>query len=261
MSDTPQIRFDDGAAYESFMGEWSRVAGDRFLDWLRPADGLDWLDVGCGNAAFTERLDARVAPRRLTGIDPSPEQIAYAAERLPAARFVVGDAQALPWEAGAFDATVMALVIFFVPDPARGVAEMARVTRPGGLVCTYAWDLHGGGFPYAALGRALADIGHPLLSPPSADASRPERLEALWRDAGVGELESTTLAIERTFDSLEDWWEIARTGPRVAPVVDRLGAGEHRRLLDDLRARLPADPDGRITVPARAHAIRGRMAT
>jgi ubiquinone/menaquinone biosynthesis C-methylase UbiE len=133
MMNSPQIRFDDGAAYEEFMGKWSRLAGDAFLRWLDPARGWRWVDVGCGNGAFTQELVDRCAPLGVTGIDPSAEQVEYARQRLAGGnvKFDVGDAMALPYGNAAFDAAVMALVIFFVPDPAKSVAEMARVVRPG----------------------------------------------------------------------------------------------------------------------------------
>ncbi|HSC63009.1 MAG TPA: class I SAM-dependent methyltransferase, partial [Caldimonas sp.] len=108
MDNRPQIRFDDGAAYEEFMGKWSRIAGDAFLRWLDPAPGWRWLDVGCGNGAFTEMLVERFAPVAVNGIDPSADQIAYARQRPATAsvRFDVGDAMALPYADAAFDAAV-----------------------------------------------------------------------------------------------------------------------------------------------------------
>ena len=127
----PPIRFNDGAAYERMMGVWSRSAGDIFLDWLAPAPGLRWIDVGCGNGAFTELLVDRCAPAEVQGVDPAEGQLAFARKR-PAARlaqFTQGDAMALPFAERKFDAAVMALVIFFVPQPAKGVAEMVRVVR------------------------------------------------------------------------------------------------------------------------------------
>ena len=133
---TNQIRFDDGTAYERYMGEWSQLAGEAFLDWLAPKSALRWLDVGCGNGAFTELLVARCAPVSVQGIDPSEGQLAYARTR-PASRvaqFRQGDAMAQPFPDDTFDAAVMPLVIFFVPDPAKGVAEMARVVCSGGTV-------------------------------------------------------------------------------------------------------------------------------
>ena len=78
---TDQIRFDDGAAYERYMGVWSRIAGETFLDWLAPEPGLRWLDVGCGNGAFTELIVARCAPAAVDGIDPSEAQLAFARKR------------------------------------------------------------------------------------------------------------------------------------------------------------------------------------
>src|SRR3954467_2773093 len=131
-----QIRFDDGASYERMMGVWSRLVGDIFIDWLAPRAGLRWIDIGCGNGAFTELLVNRCAPAEVQGIDPSEGQLAFARTRPAArlARFQQGDAMALPFPDSGFDVAVMALVVFFVPDPAKGLAEMARVLRPGGTM-------------------------------------------------------------------------------------------------------------------------------
>ncbi len=121
MSEQGQIRFVDGAAYEKFMGVWSRKVGDQFLAWLSPGKGLDWIDIGCGNGAFTELIAERAAPASILGVDPSPEQLKFARERHRAgvARFETGDARALPAADKSMDAAVMALVLFFVPEPRR----------------------------------------------------------------------------------------------------------------------------------------------
>src|SRR3954468_16199653 len=137
------IRFADGAGYEPYMGAWSRLVGDTFLDWLAPEPGLRWLDVGCGNGAFTEMIVDRCAPASVDGVDPAEGQLAFARTR-PAARlakFHHGDAMSLPFPDHSFDVAVMPLVIFFVPDPAVGVAEMARVVSRGGVVAAYGWDM------------------------------------------------------------------------------------------------------------------------
>ena len=106
----------------------------------------------------------------------------------PAARgaeFLQGDAMALPFPHDRFDAAVMALVIFFVPDPAKGVAEMARVVRPGGAVATYAWDTLGGGFPWEPIQVEMRALGVTPPLPPSVGASRMGALRDLWACAGL----------------------------------------------------------------------------
>jgi ubiquinone/menaquinone biosynthesis C-methylase UbiE len=165
------IRFDDGAAYDRGMGVWSQIGGQVFLDWLAPSSGLRWIDIGCGSGAFTELLAQRCAPAEIQGIDPSEAQFAFARTR-PALRettFLRGDAMALPFEADRFDAAVMALVLFFVPDPAKGVAEMARVVCPGGTVSTYLWIAGEG--PPAPFTVELAAFGATVARAPSADAA------------------------------------------------------------------------------------------
>ena len=258
--DDQQIRFDDGAAYEDFMGKWSRLAGDTFLQWLAPADALDWMDVGCGNGAFTELLVDHCAPARVLGVDPSEGQLSFARQRLPgrAVQFELGDAMALPAADQSFDAAVMALVIFFVPDPRRGVAEMARVVRPGGSVSAYAWDILDRGFPFAAVQEEMAAIGMPPLLPPSVEASRIAALRALWTEAGLVDIETRQIHVQRSFADFETFWRIARTGPRVAPRVAAMSPQESATLKERVRARLPADADGRITYGASANAVKGR---
>lgn len=256
-----QITFDDGAAYEDYMGVWSRSVGETFLDWLEPVPGQRWLDVGCGNGAFTGLLADRCAPSGLHGIDPSPAQLEYARTRpaLRTAELRQGDAMALPFDDDAVDAAVMPLVIFFVPDPERGVAEMARVVGPGGLVCAYAWDMAGRGFPYAALLTELRAMGVEVPTPPSADASRLDILRALWTAAGLDSIETREITVQRTFASFDDYWATVRKGPSVGKPLKSLGPDAFTQLAGRLRALLPADASGAITVSARANAVRGRV--
>jgi SAM-dependent methyltransferase len=258
---THQIRFDDGAGYEQYMGRWSQLVGDAFLNWLAPASGLRWLDVGCGNGAFTEMLVERCAPATVDGVDPSEAQLAFARTR-PASRvaqFRQGDAMALPFPDDAFDAAVMPLVIFFVPDPPKGVSEMARVVRSGGIVTAYGWDLFDGGFPYAALQAEMRGMGVAVPMPPNPDASRLETLRDLWTRAGLEAIETRGITVQRTFADFDDYWTTIRMGPSVRPALAAMAPSDISGLEARMRGRLPVDAAGRITYSAWANAVKGRV--
>ena len=256
-----QIRFEDGTAYDRSMGQWSLVAGQMFLDWLAPEAGLRWLDVGCGSGAFTELVMRHCAPSENQGIDPSEAQLAFARSR-PGTRgavFQQGDAMALPFPDNRFDAAVMALVIFFVPDPAKGVAEMARVVRPGGTVAAYAWDMDSGGFPFHPIQAELRALGFLPPVPPSVDASRLEVLRALWNGAGLKAIETTEIVPRRTFADFEDFWGSSTVTGSIRPTLASMAPGDVEQLKVRVRARLAVDDQGRITHEARANAIKGRV--
>lgn len=256
---TDQIRFNDGATYERYMGKWSQLVGETFLDWLAPESGGRWLDVGCGNGAFTEMLIERCDPALVHGIDPSEEQLAYARARpaLAVAQFRGGDAMALPYPDDTFDTAVMPLVIFFVPDPAKGVAEMRRVVRPGGVVTAYAWDMMGGGFPYEALLAEIRGLGIAVPAPPSPDASRLDVMWNLWVDAGLEAIETKEIDVRRTFADFEDFWATALGAPSVGPILAMMAIEDLALLKTQVRTRLPAGAAGQITCSARANAVKG----
>ncbi len=257
----PSIRFNDGAAYERMMGVWSRLAGETFLDWLAPEPDLTWVDVGCGNGAFTELIVQRLAPRAVDGVDPSDGQLDYARKR-PATAMAVyhqGDAMALPFGDDSFDAAVMALVIFFVPVPSRGVAEMTRVVKPGGLVAAYAWDMDGGGFPLQPVMRELRAMGFVPQPPPNPDASRMENLIALWQGAGLVDVATRRIDVTRRFDSFDDFWVASTSGSTVKPAVAAMPPDVLAELQQRVRAHLSELPGGGVSYDAFANAVKGRV--
>jgi ubiquinone/menaquinone biosynthesis C-methylase UbiE len=258
-----QFRFDDGAGYERMMGVWSRLAGETFLDWLMPRSGLRWIDIGCGTGAFTELLVERCAPAEVQGIDPSEAQLVFARTRPAsrAAQFRQGNAMALPFPDDRFDAAVMALVIFFVPDPPKSVAEMARVVGPGGIVATYAWDMLGGGFPAEPIFAEMRTMGVTPPLAPSVGASRIDTMRELWTGAGLDAVETREITVQRSFADFEEFWTINRMSPNTGPIIAAMAPGDAERLKAGVRARLPADGAGYITCAGRANAVKGRVPT
>jgi len=179
-----------GDAYEAYVGRWSRLVADEFLEWITVPAGGGWLDVGCGTGELTRVILDRCQPAGVTGVDPSRAFLALALERTSdrRAEFREGDAQALPFEGSRFDACVSGLVLNFVPEPERGVSEMARVARGGGTVAAYVWDYAG----KMEMIRCFFDAAV-TLDPAAADVDEgsrfpicsPEGLAALFTSAGA----------------------------------------------------------------------------
>jgi SAM-dependent methyltransferase len=222
---------------------------------------LNWLDVGCGTGSFAGLIAERCAPIEVQGVDPSEAQLAIARRRgAPNTAFLRGDAMALPFAEHRFDAAVMALVIFFVPDPARGVGEMARVVRPGGRVAAYAWDVLGGGFPFDPVWQEIRAAGQTPLLPPNPDVGGLEALRDVWTAAGLQAVEAREIVVERTFPTFEDYWATSTIGDGVRRSLEAMSVEQRDKLKARVRARMPADPTGRVTWRARASAVKGRVA-
>jgi SAM-dependent methyltransferase len=261
MTEAPNL-FADGKAYERLMGRWSKLAGEKFLDWLDAPKNLKWLDVGCGNGAFTEVLIARCSPAAVIGVDPSEGQLAYARGRpgTTRAEFRVADAQALPFADNSFDAATMALVIVFIPDPVKAARELVRVVRPGGVVATYMWEFPDG-FPLAPLAATMKDLG--LTSPerPNVQASGRDAMRATWKEGGLTAIETEVIRIRVSFSSFDDFWD-SNTVP-VGPsgkALSELSPSSREQLKTRLRERLPIAADGSIAYEAFANAVKGVVA-
>ncbi len=252
-----------GEAYEPYVGRWSRMVAREFVPWLGVPPRRSWLDVGCGTGALTETVLALGSPDSVCGVDPSEGYVAFVAAHLrdPRTSFRTGDATALPFADGEFDATVSGLVLNFVPGPARAVAEMARVTRLGGVVGAYVWD-------YAEameLMRYFWDAAVEL-DPSAAELDEgarfpicsPPRLAALFAEGGLNDVEVRAIDVPTPFRDFDDYWSPFLGGQGPAPRY-AISLDESRRaaLRDRIRAALPIELDGSIRLVARAWAVRG----
>lgn len=253
-----------GKLYEPYVGRWSRLVAKDFLAWLEVPPQGAWLDVGCGTGALTESILQQAQPRSVTGMDPSAGFVAHARAHItdPRAVFEVADAQSLPAEAARFDVAVAGLVLNFVPDPSRAVAEMARVVRPGGIVAAYLWDYAG----KMELMRCFWDAAV-ALDPGAVDLDEgrrfplcaPAPLAALFAQSGLARIEVRSLDVPTRFREFDDYWTPFLGGQGPAPGY-AMSLSEARRaaLRDRIRSKLPVCGDGSIELVARAWAVRGQ---
>jgi len=252
-----------GDAYEPYVGRWSRLVARQFVTWLGVPENKEWLDVGSGTGALCEVILAIASPRHVTGVDPSDGFVSFARHKVTDGRttFQVGDAQKLLLADGSFDATVSGLVINFIPDQEKAVNEMKRVTRPRGVIGAYVWDYAGEmqlmrHFWNAAV--ALDPNAAPLDEGRRFPVCSPEPLAALFRKAGLAEVNTRSIDVPTIFRNFDDYWTPFLGGQAPAPgYCMSLSEDGRVALRDHIRANLPIKSDGSIHLIARAWAVRG----
>jgi SAM-dependent methyltransferase len=250
------MTFDVGAAaYDSFMGRYSVLLAPQLADLAGVAGGQRALDVGCGTGMLTGELVGRLGAQSVAAVDPSPPFVAAARERFPEIEVRQGNAEALPFSDGAFDAALAQLVVHFMSDPVAGLAEMARVTRPDGVVAACVWDHAGGHGPLGVFWTAARDLDPHVEDESLLAGTRQGHLTELLTAAGLRRIEETALSVAVEHPSFEEWWEpfTLGVGPAGAYVV---GLSEEGRaaLRERCRRALPEAP---FVLVARAWAARG----
>ena len=252
-------RFSDGTAYEQFMGRWTRAIGTIFLDWLAPPTDARWLDIGCGTGVFTDLIVSTCSPATVVAIDPSEPQIEIARKKAIAQRvdFRVADSQKLPFSDNTFDIVVSALVINFISDRSQALAEMCRVCRPHGVIAGYVWDLAAQRDPVSLIRDGLHQVGVKNPPHPGTEHSGLDALTSLLARAKLTEIGSRTIDVTMSFADFNEFWQSQMPSyTQRGKMIAALSETDREKLVDSVRARLPAGPDGRITYSARANAIK-----
>lgn len=251
------MSFQVGAdAYDRFMGRYAAPLAPRFADFARVEAGQRLLDVGCGPGALTAELVARVGAPSVTAVDPSPPFVAAVQERYPLVGVRQCAAEELPFADDTFDATLAQLVVHFMADPVAGLAEMRRVTRPGGVVAACVWDHEGGTGPLSAFWDAARDLAPDVEGESRLAGSAAGDLARLLEAAGCHDVEETALTVEVEHPTFEEWWEPFELGVGPAGAyVAGLDATARTQLRERCSMRLATEP---FTVRAGAWAARGR---
>lgn len=255
----------EGAAYEAYVGRWSRPVAREVVRWLGMPPGGRWLDVGCGAGALVGAVLEAGEPERVLGIDRSATFVRHARSRLTDGRatFQAGDATRLPVATGTFDAAVSGLVLNFVADPAGMAAEMARACRPHGVVALYVWDYAEG----MELIRRFWDAAV-AVDPRASELDEARRfpicapgpLRRLLEEAGLSAVEVRAVDVPTRFRDFDDLWSPFLGGQGPAPAyLGSLGPRAQADVRERLRTSLPGATGGSIDLRARAWAVRGSV--
>jgi SAM-dependent methyltransferase len=265
MTEAEAKMFAASAGYESFMGRWSRLLAPHFISFAGVKNGQSVLDVGTGTGSVASTVEASMPASEIVGIDPSAGFITYAQKNAKSARarFEVGDAQALKFKDTSFDHTLALLVMNFIPDHNKAIAEMRRVTRAQGIVSACVWD-YDAGMQMLRFFWDEAIALDPAIEPKDErhmKLSRQGQLGDLWRKAGLVNVQEKPLSIEQNYSSFDDYWGsfVTGAGPGGAYVVS-LSEDRRKQLEARMRSRLLGDrKDGPFTLTARAWCVRGEV--
>lgn len=230
-------------AYDAYMGRWSTPLAPAFADLAGVAPGDRVLDVGCGPGALTRHLRGLLGPGAVVAVDPAEAFVAAVRDRAPDVDVRQAAAEALPFPDGVFDAALAQLVVHFMPDPAAGVREMARVTRPGGRVAACVWDHAEGSGPLATFWRAVRGADPTADDESGRPGTRPGQLTGILEAAGLRDVVEDRLTVEVAFADLDDWWRpfTLGVGPGGAYVA-RLDERARAELRQACARLLPAGP-------------------
>lgn len=249
------MAFDSADAYDRFMGRFSGPLAPKFIEMARVQPGARVLDVGCGPGMLTTELVARLGPDAVSAVDPSGPFVEAARERLPGVDIRLGSAEALPYDDGAFDAALAQLVVHFMAEPVGGLREMARVTRPGGVVAACVWDHASGGGPLSHFWSAVRTFDPRAADESALPGTRAGSLRELFEQAGLSDVEDTRLEVAAAFETFEEWWEPYTLG--VGPPGDYVASLEPDEVSQLSEACRRALPDAPFQLAASAWAVRG----
>lgn len=257
-------RWNSGSAYVAYVGRWSRIAARELIAWLGVPSGRRWLDVGCGTGTLTEAILMMADPSEVRGIDLSEAFVEYAREHVRDKRvsFDVGSAESLPVGDGEYDAIVSGLMLNFVPDQTKAAREMRRVAAEGGVIGVYVWDYADQMQMMRVFWDAVVELNEGAQK--FDEGSRfpicaPEPLAALFREAGLRDVETRAIDVPTHFRDFDDYWQPFLGGTGTAPsYVQGLSEADRERLRDRIQEMLPIQEDGSIEMIARAWAVKGR---
>ena len=250
------FQFTGADAYRSFMGRYAEPLAVLFADHAGAGDQPRALDVGSGPGALTAELAGRLGAGAVCAAEPSPTFAAAVRRRLPAVAVIQAAAEHLPFAGGVFDLVTAQLVVHFMADPAGGLREMRRVTRPGGTVAACVWDYGGGRGPASTLWQAAVELDRLARDESDLPGVREDHLRALFDEAGLGKIRAGRLTVAVDYPSFEQWWRPLTLGVGPAGTyVASLNADQRAVLRERCRALLPVGP---IEIQASAWTVAGR---
>jgi SAM-dependent methyltransferase len=260
----PDDRWEGAAAYDRFMGRWSRQLALKLVAWLNIKPEANWLEIGCGTGSFTRAILENARPRSVTACDTAKDFVTYCAENLSACsdlRVVATPDGVLPARKGGYDAVVSSLVLNFLPEPIQALRQMREACAMEGWVAACVWD-YSDGMEFLRLfwdaAVALDPDAAKLHEGCRFPICNPDALRRAFTAADLDAIAVDSLTIPTVFASFEEYWSSFLDSPGPAPsYVSSLSQEARQRLADRLRSEVGSAADGSIGLQARAWTVKG----
>ena len=258
-------KWNDANLYESYVGRWSRLVAPKFISWVNQNDDLTWLDVGCGTGALTSTILKLKNPEKIIGIDPSESHIQFANEYFKKderTSFVISDATNLPLQNNSIDVIVSGLVLNFIGDIKKAIAEFKRVCR-NGMVCGYVWDYSDKMEMMRYFWDAAISLSEDAREKDEAfrfPVCNANKLRQLFQSEGLSDIETSIIDVPTVFNDFDDFWKPFLSGQAPAPgYCMSLSEEARQKLKQKIFESLPAENNGSIHLIARAICIKAMV--
>jgi SAM-dependent methyltransferase len=241
-------------SYDRLMGRYAPTLAVAFADAAevrhgQGGSGQRALDVGCGPGGLTTELVGRLGADRVAAFDPSASFVEACRARHPGVDVRQGTAESIGWPDDSFDVTLASLVVGFMADPAAGVAEMRRVTEPGGRIALCFWDLARMRL-LDVFWRAVRTIQPDHPGEAGRTGQRAGDLVGLLTAAGATDIVASELVATATYADLDDWWSSYTGGAGPVGAACRALSEEDQARVRDEATRLLGSPTGAFSLDA-----------
>jgi trans-aconitate methyltransferase len=255
-------QWDNTQGYDLYVGRWSQLISQDFIDWLNPKSNLKWLEIGCGTGALTKVIVDKCSPAYLLAVDKSDSYLTKAKESIDSKNvdFSNVDLSSYPLKEE-FDQVTSGLVLNFIPQIHELLLHLMKNLRSGGQLSAFVWDYGGHYQPMRHFWDAAKEVSPGAEKYDAGvkfDICTKEKLIQLFELLGLNEVQFTTIERIATFRNFDDYWlPIASAQGSVTEYISTLAEKEKDRLKETIKRRLPIAFNGEIKLIISALAVKG----
>lgn len=255
-------QWDNTQGYDLYVGRWSKLISQDFVEWLNPKANLKWLEIGCGTGALTSIIVDKCSPAYLLAVDKSDSYLAKAKESIDSKNvsFSNVDLNTYPLNEE-FNHITSGLVLNFIPQIRELLLHLLNNLKSGGQLSAFVWDYGGHYQPMRHFWEAAKEVSQDAEKFDAGvkfDICTKGKLIQLFESLNLKEVQFTTMERIATFRNFDDYWlPIASAQGSVTEYISTLTESEKDSLKGCVKRRLPIAFNGEIKLIISALAVSG----